>query len=384
MSNKKVKNRGNISSQLSKIYYSPGEPGSFSGVQKLLHSSKKLKKNDLNKGNVTDWLKKEKLYTLFRKTNNKFLRSRIMSPRSGHMWDADLMNLYSLSKYNRNQKYVLLCIDVFSRMVYTEPLTTKNADDIVKGFKRIFTKAMCKVLRTDAGKEFTAVKVQDMLKSYGIKHYVAYNEGKASYAERAIRTIKNRLTKYMIHNNTYRWVDVLQKVTTSYNNTVHSSINIAPLKVNKDNTEEVFKYQYERVTNKALREGEERALARKKGKSLHEGDHVRLAKVKGPFTKDYEPKYTEEVFVISKRSVRDGIPVFHVKDLQGEIIKGSFYGDQLQKIVKPKKGDYYEVEKILKSRTKPNGEKQYLLKFRNYSNKFNEWVSSKDMKNIKS
>ena len=54
-------------------------------------------------------------------------------PRIDHRWDADLMDMASISKYNDGYHYVLLAIDIFSRYVWTVPLKTKQGTDSKKG-----------------------------------------------------------------------------------------------------------------------------------------------------------------------------------------------------------------------------------------------------------
>jgi hypothetical protein len=77
------------------------------------------------------------------------------------------------------------------------------------------------------------------------------------------------------------------------------------------------------------------------------GDQVRISKMKRTFEKGYLPNFSKEIFIISKQIPRDP-PVYKLKDLDGEELKGTFYEKELQKIIK--KDDVYEVEKILKKR----------------------------------
>ena len=207
----------------------------------------------------------------------------------------------------------------------------------------------------------------------GIKHYIAYNDGKASYAERAIRTIKNKLIKYMKNKDTYKWVDVLPSITSSYNNTRHSSIDIEPINVNTKNTSKIFKLQYEKINADELKKADDRDRIWKNSEHLQVGDLVRVSKIKGPFTKDYEPKLSEELFKIHNDTIRDGIRVFLIKDLK-----------QVQKIEGGlKTGQYFEIEKVIRKRKSPNGGKEFLVKFRHYPAKFNDWVNEKDMKKLR-
>ena len=65
--------------------------------------------------------------------------------------------------------------------------------------------------------------------------YSAHNEGKSVVAQRFIRTIKNKIYKYMtsILKNVY--IDKLDDIAYEYNNTYHKTIKMKPIDV-KDNT----------------------------------------------------------------------------------------------------------------------------------------------------
>ena len=65
-------------------------------------------------------------------------------------------------------------------------------------------------------------------------------------------------------------------------------------------------------------------------------------------------------------------PTFVLADYSGEVLKGTFYPQELQKVIKT--DDVYRVEKILK-RTK----NQALVKWLGYPDKFNSWVNVKDL-----
>ena len=360
-------------------YYTVAKPGAFTSVKKAKIFNARDRKKVAEK--FGEWLRQQPTHKRFTQPVKVKTQSRIISPRIGYFWDADLMDMQSLSAYNKGNRYVLICIDIFSRKIYAESILTKGANDVVKAFEIIFNKATPLNLRTDAGKEFTAIKTQELFKQHGVKHFVAYNQGKSSYAERSILNIKRRLTKYMFHKKTYKWYDVLQDVIQSYNKTLHSSIGTEPDNVNDKNTEDIAHYQYDRVTKKALNEGLKREQLRLHGEKFKAGDYVRLSTVRSPFAKDYDTKWTDEVFKISKKSVRDGIPIYHIVDMKDETVKGSFYAKELQKSP-PESNTYFEVEKIIKTRT-VNGEVQHFVKFKNHPPKFNDWVLAKNVKDLK-
>ena len=62
------------------------------------------------------------------------------------------------------------------------------------------------------------------------------------------------------------------------------------------------------------------------------GDRVRIIKVKQMFEKSYLTNFTEEMFTIYKRFVCQ-VPVYKLKDDTGEILDGTFYEVELQKVM---------------------------------------------------
>lgn len=75
--------------------------------------------------------------------------------------------------------------------------------------------------------------MQKITKDLEIKQFYTQNESKANFAERAIKNIKSRISRYRSHHQTNRWIDVLSKITESYNRTYHGSIKRAPIDVKK-------------------------------------------------------------------------------------------------------------------------------------------------------
>ena len=166
-----------------------------------------------------------------------------------------------------------------------------------------------------------------------------------------------------------RYVDVLQDLVKSYNHNYHSSIKMAPMQVTLENTPQVFQNLY----------GTTPIRDPKSKMNFKAGDTVRISKVRGVFDKKYEQSFTDEVFTVSE-SIQRYPPVYKLKDYDGEIIEGSFYEAELQK-VKMSRDKLFQVEKILKRRT-VRGKKQVLVHWKNWPEKFNSWVDADDLKNV--
>lgn len=222
-----------------------------------------------------------------------------------------------------------------------------------------------------------------VLKKEGVHIIYTQNETKANYAERVIRTMKNMMYRYFLKNRTYRYVDVLQDLVTSYNKRTHRSLGKrAPATVTKENADEVRLISYlstkkkNPIVNKSKLEKTNKSLIKKKRtKHIYKykiGDDVRISQLKHPFQRDYQQKWTEEYFKVSNRYKRDGIPVYKIKDLAEDPIEGTFYESELQKVVKS--GDIlYRVEKVLKKRKRGNSKEVY-VKWDGWPSKFNSWI----------
>ena len=121
----------------------------------------------------------------------------------------------------------------------------KTATQIVNAFDKILSEGrMPKKLHTDAAKDFKSTKFQTFVKEKNIVHFVTHNEKQANYVERFIKTLKSRISRYMIEKNTRRYIDVLQKIVTSYNHTWHSGIQSEPVNVNNQNEKQLWWQMY--------------------------------------------------------------------------------------------------------------------------------------------
>lgn len=367
--------KNSIDKLLSKIYYDVSARGSFGGIDSLFRQSKKYNPQIL-KADVKKWLEKQEDYGVHFPFRKSVQTSRIIVKGINYMWKMDLMDMSSLARYNGGVKYVLLVIDDFSRYVWVAPLRSKSGDDVVSKIKGIFSIKKPIYVRTDKGKEFVNAKFQNFLKLQKVKHIVTQSEKKAAIAERAIKTIKSKLYKYMYNKQIHKYVDILQEVVKVYNSSYHTSIKMQPREVNKKNEESVWRNLYVNNNNFLIR------YKNKKLKLLKIGDYVRISFLRQTFAREYRQKWSSEIFQIYKIFVRDGVPVYLLRDFGGEEIQGSFYREELQ-LTEYDEGAFYKIEKIIRRRRNVNsGKKEYLVKWLNWGKKYNSWVSESVIKRL--
>ena len=334
------------------IYYDPSAPGSYSGLTSFSrYGGRKARK----------WLRSQDAYTLHKPIRHKFRRRKTYSKGINDLYQIDLVDMQHLAKFNDGMRFILTGIDVFSKHAFAIALKDKRGTTVADALSKIFdnTPMQPQLVQSDMGSEFYNSYVQSYFKSRNIKHYSSLNyDIKAAVVERLNRTIKNKMYRYFTHKNTNRWVDVLDKIIESYNNSFHRSIGMTPNEVNFENAHVVRKRLY--------------PLKPKPKWKYNIGDKVRISKARHVFQRGYLPQWSEEIFTISDKNPTYPV-TYRLTDLTGESIKGAFYEQELQ-IVDKHSDDLYVVEKVLKTR-KRNGLLQYLVKWRGYPDKFNSWTS---------
>jgi hypothetical protein len=353
--NKKLKN----------LYTDPSFPGSFSGASSFIRSVKEINKKQ-NPQKIKEWLLEQETYTLHKPKLKKFIRNKVIVAGIDDCWQADLVDVQAISDQNDGNKYILTCIDVFSKYAWAIPLKNKTGKSITEAFSQIFQhNRVPKKLQVDKGSEFYNATFKSLLNKHDILMYSTKSELKACIVERFNRTLKERMWRYFNEKNTHKYLNVLDQLISSYNNTYHRSIKTKPINVNKENELKIFTtlYGYERNV------GDENKIEIK----FKVGDKVRISKMKRVFEKGYTPNWTREIFVIHQ-VLATNPPTFIIKDLENEIIEGTFYQSELQKIYKY--DDVFKINEIIKTRTLKNGKKEYLVNWLGYPDKFNSWTQN--------
>ena len=131
--------------------------------------------------------------------------------------------MQSISKFNKEFRFLLGVIDIFSKYAWVVPLKDKKGASIVNAFQKILDKSGRKPNKTwvDEGSEFYNSSFKKWLKDNDIKMYSIQNEGKSVVAERFNRKLKTNVYKYMTSVSTNVHIDKLDDIVGNYNNTYH-------------------------------------------------------------------------------------------------------------------------------------------------------------------
>ena len=172
-----------------------------------------------------------------------------------------------------------------------------------------------KKIWVDKGTDF-AGEFKKLCKAEGRQNYSTMSETKAAFAERTIRSLKNKLYRNM-EDNGYQYIQKLSQFVTTLKSRRKCSIELIPKNVKNSDFLSI-------LCSKPLRE-----FRKPKFKI---GDRVGISKYELPFRKGYKLQFTQEVFervAISSRKP----PTYTIKDEQDEVIRGKFYQKELVKVI---------------------------------------------------
>ena len=392
---------------LRNIYRDLKRGGSFQSAEKLYHTVQKEGKYDIPLSTIEKFLEGQDTYTLNKEVRRKFETNKIPTFSEDKVWEADLADLGKFMKHNENYRYLLGCIDSFSRKLYVRPLKTKRASEIVKALKEIFQEAgtMPRSIRSDRGSEFTNVVVTEFLKSLSIGHAFTSNLSQAAFIERCWKSLKKRMMKYMQDGRTKVYISVLQDLVTGYNNTYHSAIGMSPNEVNsKTHARAAYNQIKERERRRRKKPGERKNKLdprrqqnivdmikkiprnRTSGFKYDLGTRVRISLRPSNIVSEYVERWSKEIFTIDSRKYRDGLQVYKVRDDKEEVLQGTFYVQELQRVTEPKKDKLYDIKDIIKQRvvtdSKGKKKKEYLVSFVGFPSKFNQWIPQAGLKKL--
>ena len=275
---------------------------------------------------IADFLRTNTNHSIHRRIVKKiFPRRKIVTHFPFQIFQADLIEYPQYTHANNGNRFILVVIDCFSKMVYAAPVKRKNASFMSEAFEKIFGNfnKFPNTIITDQGLEFYNSTVQKVFAKYGITHYhtKSKTKWKAAMAERVIRTLKSRLEKYFYQNKTKKWIDFLPQLIKNYNSTPHRTIGMAPDQVTNQNSQEIYKKMFGDATLKVI-------------PRLHKGDKVRILVDKSLFDKGYKQNWTEKIYKIKSVKQRFGVVWYKIEDLDKKEIPGIRYYWQLNLVSK--------------------------------------------------
>ena len=116
-----------------------------------------------------------------------------------NIWGSDLVDMQLISKFNKRFRFLIYVIDIYSKYAWVFSLKDKKYITITNAIQKILDDSNHKPNKIWVGKgsEFYNRSMELWLQYNDSKMYSTHNEGKSVVAERFIRTLKNKIYKYM-------------------------------------------------------------------------------------------------------------------------------------------------------------------------------------------
>ena len=165
----------------------------------------------------------------------------------------------------------------------------------------------------DRGSEFYNKTFKSLLKKYETKLYSTYSDLKAVFIKRFNRTLLHIINKPMFINGDGNWVNIINDAVVTYNNKIHSIINKAPVDASNNPDKVIYSFVYRNIKPK-----------------LKVGDCVRNADKRNIFSKEYTSNWNRELFKVNEVLITQP-PTYKKKDINGEIIEGKYFEQDLLK-----------------------------------------------------
>ena len=260
-----------------KYYYDPTT--GFSSAEKLYRKLKPLDASITLK-KIREFISKQLTAQVNKPIRKASEFSSIFSPNIGNNFQMDIM-VYDRYAYN-HYKYILVCVDVYSRYAEARAMTSRTMPTIMKNVKEIFA-SMGVPKNLNADNEFNKKEFNAYAKDHDITTFYSQPDeiNKNAVVERLNRTIAELLQKWRVATGRYDWAKVLSQIMNNYNNTYHSTIKAEPQAVFK--REDINHQKYKKLVHK-----------------FQAGDQVRVRIEKTTFAKNDVIKYSRVVRTVER------------------------------------------------------------------------------------
>ena len=273
--------------------------------------------------------KKEIAKEIFSPVIKKFDRIKIIPHYKDECWSIDLIDRSSLSKYNKNYKFIFTIIDNHTKYAWAIPPKDKSGKSTTTAFKSLIEKAKRKPNKiwSDRGKEFYNKTFLDFLKEQNIHIYSTSSDLKAVFVERFNRTLLDLIKKPMYIEGKAGWLNHLDTAMEKYNNRVHGTTKMTPFEMSTNqklipnNTEGALRNNFKN-TEGALR----------KQPKFQVGDYVRVPDKRNLYSKGYTTNWNRELFKIHKNNNTNPVTYGLVHE-NNEQIEEKYYEQELLRSV---------------------------------------------------
>ena len=139
-------------------------------------------------------------------------------------------------------KFILTCIDYFSKYVWAEALKNNQAETVMNAIERISTKANTypKIIQSDNGSEFKA-SFHDWTREHNIVHIktLSYSPTSNGLIENFNKQLRGILREGTIRYDSLKWVEHLDEYAANHNNHKNTTTKFSPVEIWREGNQEI-------------------------------------------------------------------------------------------------------------------------------------------------
>lgn len=310
---------------------------------------------------------------------------------------------------NNKYTYLMIMVDVCTRFCILKPIVDKTAktvaDAMIKAFAIVGLPRF--FVASDHGSEFSNELHDRLFLSMDVekRYSTVYHPQGNGIAERAVQTTKKTLAK-LIEGSTEDWSEYIPIVQLMMNNKVSKALQTSPFSLffardmnapitytDKDGKIQSKEYMTEdellkridymsQIVFPAIAEKRQMVNDLRQGKVDEKNIQVHypngsivMARVKNRYNA-LSPVYEGPYKVVRRNNGN----AYILRDEEGMIITRNFVAEELKAVSRDSvipKSELYEIEAIIKDSGDPKN-RQYLVKWKNFSKEHNSWVKAKD------
>ena len=145
---------------------------------------------------------------IFSPVIKKFQRIQIQTHYKDECWSIDLIDRSSLSKYNKNYKFIFTIIDNYTEYAWAIPLKDKSGKSTTTAFTKLLESSKRKPQKvwSNRGKVFYNQTFLHYLNEQNIQIYSTHSNLKAVFVERFNRTLLTQIKEPMYIEGKGNWL----------------------------------------------------------------------------------------------------------------------------------------------------------------------------------
>jgi len=283
---------------LKQAYEAPGHTNSVAGL------FAQVQKHGILKKTVAAFLKQQPDYQIMQSKKKEKKTNTMVRFKPGYV-QIDLIDVTPLE--SEDAKYLLTCVDIFTRKLWAFPLEDKTSDEVAKQLSKLVKEyKFLTTIQSDNGKEFEG-RVAGMLNRNSIRHILSTpgNPTTNAYVERANGTLKRALYGYLQKTGNDPIPDLQDFV---------DSINLVPNDTTKVVPEvAVLPKNYDKVSLNIEKYANKKNTGNSSQKEFQVGDKVRILLEKDKSqtatfknqlktSKGYLPRWSFDIYTIVKKT----------------------------------------------------------------------------------